>query len=162
MMLNLVCDISGSMSEGGKPFILRTLVMTVAQWVRKGYGQAEIRLFAWSSQAHHIQNWSIKDDFPVDMLACHGVTSGAALLQLLGDELSGKVLILTDGFWTRDIAKILSCWQEGLPSDTLRVIQVGADANPHLSKGLKNSKVFTAEEVLAVLDNWLQAGEEWG
>lgn len=162
MMLNLVCDISGSMSEGGKPFILRTLVTTVAQWVRKGYGQAEIRLFAWSSQAHHIQNWSIKDDFPVDMLACHGGTSGAALLQLLGDELTGKVLILTDGFWTRDVAKTLSRWQEGLPPDTLRVIQVGADANPHLSKGLKDAKVFTAEEVLAVLDNWLQAGEEWG
>lgn len=46
MMLHLVCDISGSMSEGGKPFILRTLATTVAQWVRQGYGKAEIRLCA--------------------------------------------------------------------------------------------------------------------
>ena len=72
-----------------------------------------------------------------------------------------STLILTDGFWTRDDVKTLSRWQEGLPPDTLRVIQIGADANPHLSKGLKGAKVFAAEEVLAVLDNWLQADEEW-
>ena len=72
MMLHLVCDISGSMSEGGKPFILRTLATTVAQWVRQGYGQAEIHLCAWSSEAH-IPNWSVKEDLPVEMLVCQGV-----------------------------------------------------------------------------------------
>ncbi|MBH1540989.1 VWA domain-containing protein [Stenotrophomonas maltophilia] len=161
MMLHLVCDISGSMSEGGKPFNLRTLATTVAQWLRHGYGQAEIRLCAWSSEARSIPNWSVTDDLPVEMLVCHGSTNGEALVQLLGSEPDGKVLILTDGFWTRDGVKTLSRWQEGLPPDTLRVIQIGADANPHLSKGLKGAKVFAAEEVLAVLDNWLQADEEW-
>lgn len=161
MILHLVCDISGSMSEAGKPFILRTLATTVAQWVRHGYGQAEIRLCAWGSEAHSIPNWSVTDDLPVEMLACQGSTNGEALVQLLGSNPDGKVLILTDGFWTRDTVKILSRWQEGLPPDTLRVIQIGADANPHLSKGLKGAKVYTAEDVLVALDNWLQADEEW-
>ena len=37
MTLHLVCDISGSMGDGGKPFTMRTAVMAVAQWVRLGY-----------------------------------------------------------------------------------------------------------------------------
>ena len=41
MTLHLVCDISGSMSDGGKPFIMRTLVTTIAQWVLYGYGRTE-------------------------------------------------------------------------------------------------------------------------
>lgn len=161
MTLHLVCDISGSMSEGGKPFILRTVATTVAQWVRLEYGHAEIKLCAWATEARHWPDWNIKDEFPAEMLVCEGAANGKVLVQLLGSEPNGKVLILTDGFWTTDDVKTLNRWQEGLPPDTLRVIQIGADANPHLSKRLKDAKVYAAEEVHAVLDNWLQAGEEW-
>ena len=35
MTFFLVCDTSGSMSEGGKPFIMRTVVTTVAQWMHR-------------------------------------------------------------------------------------------------------------------------------
>lgn len=161
MTLHLVCDISGSMSEGGKPFILRTVVTTVAQWVRLEYGHAAIKLCSWATEARHWPDWNIKNEFPAEMVICEGAANGGALAQLLGSEPDGKVLILTDGFWTRDDVKTLNRWQEGLPPDTLRIIQIGADANPHLSKGLKGAKVFTAEEVLAVLDNWLKANEEW-
>lgn len=161
MTLHLVCDISGSMSEEGKPFILRTVVTTVAQWLRLEYGLAEIKLCAWASEARYWPDWSIKDEFPAEMLVCKGAANGMALIELLGSELDGKVLILTDGFWTRDDAKALNRWQEGLPPNTLRIIQIGADANPHLSKELKGARVFAAEEVLAVLDGWLQENEEW-
>lgn len=161
MTLHLVCDISGSMSEGGKPFILRTVVTTVAQWLWLEYGLAEIKLCAWASEARYWPDWGIKDEFPAEMLVCKGSANGLALIQLLGNELDGKVLILTDGFWTRDDVKALNRWQEGLPPNTLRIIQIGADANPHLSKELKGARVFAAEEVLAVLDGWLQENEEW-
>jgi len=161
MMLHLVCDISGSMGEDSKPFILRTVVMTVAQWIRLGYGQAEIRLCAWGCTARNILNWKIKDEFPTEMLVCQGVSSGAALVQLLGDTPQGKVLLVTDGFWLRADAKALKRWKDALPPDTLRVIQIGADANPHLSRELDGVKVFAAEEVLAALDGWLAVGGEW-
>jgi len=161
MTLHVVCDISGSMSEGGKPFILRTVATSVAQWLRLEYGHAAIKLCAWATEARHCPDWNINNEFPEEMVICEGAANGTALVQLLGSEPDGKILILTDGYWTRDDAKTLNRWQEGLPPDTLRVIQIGADANPHLSKGLKGAKVFPAEEVLAVLDNWLQAGEEW-
>ena len=161
MTLHLVCDISGSMSEGGKPFILRTVATTVAQWVRLEYGLAEIKLCAWATEARYWPDWNIKDEFPAEMLVCEGAANGKVLVQLLGSEPNGKVLILTDGFWTTGDVKTLNHWQECWPPDTMRVIQIGADANPHLSKRLKGTKVYAAEEVLAVLDNWLQAGEEW-
>lgn len=161
MTLHLVCDISGSMSEGGKPFILRTVATTVAQWARLEYGHTVIRLCAWAAEARQWADWNIKDEFPAEMLVCEGAANGSALVQLLGSEPDGNVLILTDGFWTKDDMRTLSRWQQGLPSDTLRVVQIGADANPHLYKDLKGAKVFAAEEVLAVLDGWLPAGEEW-
>jgi len=161
MNLHLVCDISGSMSEGGKPFILRTVAMTVAQWVRLGYGRSAIRLCVWAAEARHWADWNIQDEFPAEMLVCEGAANGRTLVQLLGDAPDGKVLILTDGFWTKGDVKTLNRWLQGLPPDTLRVIQIGADANPYLSRNIKGAKVFTAEEVLAVLDGWLQAGEEW-
>jgi predicted metal-dependent peptidase len=154
MTLYLVCDISGSMGDGGKHFIMRTAVMAVAQWVRLEYGRAEISLCAWASEARRVLNWSVNDEYPEGMLTCGGTSNVAALIQLLGEKPDGKVLLLTDGFWSRDDAKILKKWKECLLPETLRIIKIGADANPQI----KGSDVFTAEELFAALDCWLQKG----
>ena len=152
MTLHLVCDISGSMGDGGKPFIMRTLVTTVAQWARFGYGRAEITLWAWASNARRITDWSTKSEFPAELLACGGTANGAALIQLLGEKPDGNVLLLTDGFWSRDDAKTLKRWKDCLPSDTLRIIKIGADANPQLN----GMDVFLAEDLFAAFDDWLE------
>ncbi len=152
MTLHLVCDISGSMSDGGKPFIMRTLATTIAQWAWIGTGQTEITLWAWSSEARCISGWSNKSEFPPELLSCRGSANSAALIQLLGDEPGGKVLLLTDGFWSRDDAKTLKQWKDCLPSDTLRIIKIGADANPQL----KGMDVFLAEDLFAAFDDWLE------
>jgi hypothetical protein len=152
MTLYLVCDISGSMGDGGKQFIMRTAVMAVAQWVRLGYGSAEIRLCAWASEARHLLDWSAKKEYPAELLACGGTSNGGALIQLLGEKPDGKVLLFSDGFWSRDDAKILKQWEECLLPDTLRIVKVGTDANPQL----KGPDVFVAEDLFAVLDGWLE------
>lgn len=154
MTLYLVCDISGSMGDGGKPFIMRTTVMTVAQWVRLGYGRAEIKLCAWASEARHVQDWSVKDEYPAGMFACGGTSNVSALIKLLGEKPDGKVLLLTDGFWSRDEVKILKRWKECLLPETLRIIKIGTDANPLL----KGPDVFAAEDLFAALYCWLQKG----
>ena len=154
MTLYLVCDISGSMGDGGKQFIMRTAVMTVAQWVRLGYGCAEIRLCAWASEVHHFLDWSEKKEYPAELLVCGGASNGNALVQLLGEKPDGKVLLFSDGFWSRDDAKILKQWKNCLPPDTLRIVKIGADANPQL----KGSDVFVAEDLFTVLDGWLEEG----
>lgn len=152
MTLHLVCDNSGSMSKGGKPFTARTAVMATAQWARFGYASAEIRLCGWASEARYFLDWSIEDEFPPELLSCGGNSNGAALIQLLGDKPDGKVLLITDGFWPGKDAKILKHWKECLPPDTLRVIKIGADSNPQV----KGPNVYASEDLFAALDGWLE------
>lgn len=154
MTLHLVCDISGSMVECGKPFIMRTTVLAVAQWSRLGYARAEIRLCGWASEIRQFLDWSTKDEFPAELLSCGGPSNGKALIQWLGEKPEGKILLLTDGFWTWNDARVLKHWMECLPLDTLRVIKIGADANPRL----KGPNVFAPEELFVALDDWLEGG----
>jgi len=155
MILHLVCDNSGSMSDGGKSFTMRTVALAVAQWVRLGYANAEIRLCGWASQTRNFPDWRTNDEFPVELLSCGGASDGQALIEWLGQTPDGKVLILTDGFWPQDQARVLECWKEGLPSDTLCFVKIGADAHPRL----KGPDVFAAEDLFAALEGWLEGGE---
>ena len=154
MTLHVVCDTSGSMGDGGKPFTTRTAVMAVAQWVRLEYARAEIRLCGWASETRHFLDWSSKDEFPAELLSCGGPSNGEALIQWLGEKPEGKVLLLTDGFWTWDEARVLKHWMGRLPPDTLRVIKIGADANPQL----KGPNMFAPEDLFVALDDWLEGG----
>ncbi len=154
MTLHLACDISGSMVDDGKPFIMRTVVMAIAQWVQLGYGGVEIRLYSCASEAHDFLDWSAKDEFPAELLSCDGFSNWEALIQLLGEKPDGKVLLFTDGFWPKEGAKILRRWKECLPLDTLRIIKIGADANPQL----KGTDVFAVEDFFTALDGWLEGG----
>ena len=154
MKLLLVCDISGSMGDGGKPFTMRSAVMTVAQWSRLGYGHAEIRLCGWASDTRHFPDWNTRDEFPAELLSCGGASNGEALIQWLGEKPEGKVLLLTDGLWPQAESKVLKRWKECLPSDTLRVIKIGADAHPQM----KGADVFAAEDLFAALDGWFEGG----
>ncbi len=138
------------MSDGGKPFIMRTLVTSVAQWAWYGYGHAEITLWGWATEARHIPNWGTRCEFPAELICCEGTANSASLIQLLGNKLEDKVLLLSDGFWSREDTKNLKQWKDCLPLDTLRIIKIGADANPHL----KGTDVFSSEELFAALDGW--------
>lgn len=154
MTLYLVCDISGSMGDDGRPFIMRTAVMTIAQWVRLGYGRAQVTLCAWASQATLLPDWNVQNEYPADRLACKGTSNWKALAQMLGDKPDGRVLLLSDGFWSRNEARIFRQWRDGLPPDTLRILKTGPDTSPQL----KGADVFAAEDVLAALDGWLEGG----
>ena len=155
-ILWLVLDASGSMAENGKRFIARSVARTAEQYCRLGYGSADLKLAAWRNEARLI-DWNPNDEFPPEMLDCDGSTSARALLALLGEQPKDKVMLITDGLWARDDTKALKRWKDSLPPDTLRVIKIGADANPQL----KGADVFIAEDVLAALDGWLEGGAEW-
>ena len=157
MTLHLVCDISGSMSDGGKPFIMRTLVTTVAQWVLYGYGRTEITLWAWGSDVRRIPDWDVRSEFPLELLSCAGPANGSSLIQSFGDQPDGKVLLFTDGFWSRDDEKALKRWKDNLPLNILRIIKIGSDSNPRL----KGPELFSSEDLFSALDGWLQEEEEW-
>ena len=157
MIVHLVCDTSGSMSDGGKSFIMRTLVTTIAQWVSYGYGRTEIALWAWGSEVRRIPGWGTRSEFPEELLSCAGTANGSSLIQSLGDKPDGKVLLFTDGFLSRDDARALKRWKDNLPSNVLRIITIGADANTQL----KGPELFSSDELFSALEGWLQEDEEW-
>lgn len=154
MTLYLVCDISGSMGEDGKPFIMRTAVMTIAQWLRLGYGNTQIKLCAWAAQATLLPDWDARQEYPADLLACKGTSNWKGLVQLLGEKPDGKILLLSDGFWSRNETRMFRQWKNGLPANTLRIVKTGLDASPQL----KGADVFATEDLFAALEGWLEGG----
>lgn len=154
MTLYLVCDISGSMGEDGKPFIMRTAVMTIAQWLRLRYGSVQIKLCAWASQVTLLTDWDARQEYPADLLSCKGTSNWKALVKLLGQQPDGKILLLSDGFWSRNEVRMFRQWKDGLPANTLRIVKTGPDASPQL----KGADVFATEDLFAALDGWLEGG----
>ena len=155
MILYLVCDTSGSMSEDEKFLIMRGMVRAMEQFSRLGYecGSVDLKLIAWSGDARLV-GWIPEQEFPEEMLVCEKAADAEALITLLGAQPEGKVLLLTDGLWPRDVAKKMKRWKERRQPDTLRIIKIGADADPLL----KGPDVFAAEDLFAALDGWCEGG----
>lgn len=154
MTLYLVCDTSGSMGEDGRVFIMRTAVMTIAQWLRLGYGSAPVKLCAWAAQATSLPDWDTGQEFPAQLLCCRGTSNWKALTRFFAETSDTKILLLSDGFWSRSDAKIYRQWKDCLPAGTLRVVKIGPDASPQL----KGADVFATEDLFAALDGWLESG----
>ncbi len=148
--IHIIVDVSGSMSEGGKHLIARGVARATEQYFRLGYGRADLKLVAWNHEARVVE-WIPNKEFPPEMLVCKKAANAQALINFFGEQPDGKVLLITDGFWLQDDAKSLKRWKENLQKDTLRIIKVGADANPLL----KGADAFTAEDFFAALDGWL-------
>jgi hypothetical protein len=153
MTLNLVCDVSGSMAEGGKPYAMRTAVLTAAQLARLGYMRAEVVLWGWASDMRHFPDWTTGDDFPPDLLSCSGASNGDALLQWLSHELEGNVVLFTDGYFLSAGKSLLNQLRKNLSLNAIRFIKVGADSNPQL----RGADVFGQEDVFNAFANWLDS-----
>ena len=153
MLIHLVWDTSGSMGEWGKLLIARGVARAIEQYLRLGYGSADLKPVAWCNEAR-VLDWHFDHEFPPELLVPGAAANAKALVALFGTEPSGKILLLTDGFWSHADAKQLRCWKQGLPANTLRVIKVGTDANPRL----KGADVFSVEDLFAALDGWLERG----
>jgi hypothetical protein len=149
--LYIIVDVSGSMLEGGKHLIARGVARTMVQYCHLGYGCADLKLVAWSNEARMVE-WIPNKEFPPEMLVCEGVVNAVALITHLGEQPDGKVLLITDGFWSQDDVKVMKRWKASLQQDRLRIIKIGADANPQL----KGADVFIAEDLLVALDGWLE------
>lgn len=153
MTLHLVWDTSGSMAEWGKTLIARGVVRAIEQYLRLGYGCAELSLVAWGDVATVVE-WQPDHEFPPEVLVCKGEANVGALIAHLAKQPLGKIVLLTDGFWARSDARALKRWKDGLPPDTVRLVRVGADSNQQL----KGDDVFPAEGLFAALDGWLEGG----
>ena len=62
-----------------------------------------------------------------------------------------QFLILTDGFWPDESRDAIKRWKEEIAPDALRIVKVGADANPKL----KGGDVFEVEDFFSAMEGWL-------
>ncbi len=150
MMLFLVCDTSGSMNENGKCMLMRGIARSVEQFIRLGHGRADLQLVFWNASVIK-PDWNPDDDFPEQMLNCSGSAELASLIEALGEEPQGKILVLSDGWWGEDDMTRLKKWKRKLPKETLRIMRIGSDANPLL----KGDDVFSPDDFFDALDGWL-------
>lgn len=153
MILHLVCDSSGSMAELGKYLAARGVVRAIGQYLLLGHSSADLKLVVWSSEARVI-DWTPDQELPDEMRATQSSANADALVALLGNEPASRILIISDGFWSQAAAKVMRRWKQSLPPDAIRLIKIGADANPHI----EGADVFAAEDLFAALDGWLEGG----
>lgn len=146
----LVCDLSGSMAESGKRFIVRNLIRTVDQFYRLQRLKPEIKLVAWSEETI-VAKWEPGQEVPDAILTCSGSASGESLVGKLGSPSDGYYMLLTDGYWDIATRKRIGAWSREMQRGHFRIVKVGEDADPRL----KGPSVFTAEDLLAALKGWV-------
>jgi hypothetical protein len=135
------------MVENGKPYITRTAVLTVAQLARLGYLSTDVKLYRWGDQVEQEAAWTVEDEFPIAPDSYRGRANTQAINTTAipdGDHL----LIFTDGSLPLRDLKTLEAWRSAQPDGSVRIVKVGADANPRLS----GAHVFDAEEILLAVD----------
>jgi len=85
MLIHLVLDTSGSMGEWGKLLIARGVARAMEQYLRLGYGSADLKLVAWSNEAR-VVDWRSDQEFPPEVLVSGGAANAKALVSYFGLE----------------------------------------------------------------------------
>ena len=147
----LICDLSGSMVEDGKRFIVRNIVRTVDQYFRLRGETPDMFVASWSSDVA-VERWSPGQDFPEQMLVCGGEASGSCLVDALSGASEAYFMLLTDGYWAPETLRRIKTWYRSLPDGHFRIIKIGVDANPRMG----GDNVFSSENLLGALEDWVR------
>jgi len=138
------------MRDSAKSLIARRLVYQISQLNLLGYiSDFEISLVTWADDSQVVQ-WSTGSELPAKLLNCQGSTRAAPLIKLLGVSERDRYMFLTDGYWPETARKAIRKWRAQLPSTSVRVIRIGADANPEFV----GPEVFEAEDLFFAIDDW--------
>jgi uncharacterized protein YegL len=155
--LFVVCDTSGSMSEGGKRMLVRNLLTYLHQFARMCPAVAptwSLRVIAWGEATEVVEV-----EGEILPFRCVGKTSADSLAILLTTHLENvsqpRLLLISDGQWHRDELTRLVQWRRSMSNVSVRVIATGYDANvQHLRQLAGASAVFNPEEIVAALHSW--------
>lgn len=149
MKLCLIVDNSGSLVEGGRRFIERTVLRHIRRMLAATYPDVELCLYMLSD-AMREQDWSSEEDVPEQVLLPNGSLSLDPLLQLAPDD-DRRILFVTDYCLEPAGKKRLRRWVESMTTARARLVVVG-------DSGLvdkRSAGIFTAEQLDGVLDGLL-------
>lgn len=148
----IVVDASGSTSECGRKMLNRQICRSVEQYLRFGYGSANLHLVIATGEVNEVE-WNANDEFPLDKLPCFGIFNPAEVVEFFKGK-TGRILMVTDGYVGAKGADILSDWATNLEPDSVRMIVT----NPAKKFRSNSIKAFTTQELFLALDQWLEVG----
>lgn len=149
-MLNIVVDNSGSMIEGGKRFIERTLLRELrGLWIERN-PIGTFRLFLLTSAGLQEVVWAVDEDVPDAVLHPHGRTSLHELLARNWGKDDGVVL-LSDYCMLPEERKALRTWIGEMGTERARLLIVGDG----ISVNQTEQGLYTAEQVDGVFTGFL-------
>lgn len=145
----LLVDSSGSMTESGKAFAVRNVARTVEQFVRLGHLQGSVRLAAFRNGEAWSVDWNVDDEFPLDSVFADSPSSTSDLRSFL-EGVTGRFLLVSDGFFDRKSASAITIWKTGLSENELFFVPVGGDA----IAGKHRDVAVKPEELWNVVNAW--------
>lgn len=163
--LILIADISGSMSEMGKVFVLRNLFRYASQlkYIEPGkYADVSISFFQWSAEVTEVIP---QEDGDIPVLLPQGSSDLDALCRFLrlkgGDGQRIRALVFSDGYF---ITPEIAHFQElmlSLPNLYLQTVAIGSDANLlKLQKISSDTRAHLAENISSAIESTLWGTDE--
>ena len=145
----ILVDASGSMTEGGKRYMVRNVARTVEQFVRLGHLNGAVRLAAFRNGEVWSVDWTPDDEFPLDSVFADFPSLTSDLRSFL-EGLTGRFLLVSDGFIDRKSASAITIWKAGLSENELFFVPVGGDA----ITGKHRDVAVKPEDLWRVVDAW--------
>lgn len=149
-MLNIVVDNSGSLIEGGKRFIARTVLRQLREFWLAMNPDGKIRLFLLSDMGLKEVSWPKDKDVPVEVLSPRGRAKINDVVSNLWQQDDGVVLI-SDYCMLPEDRKTLRAWIDRMGVRRARLVVLG----DVLSVDQTEQGVFSAEQVDGVLSGFL-------
>jgi|GEM_PF-659010 len=150
----VICDTSGSMSEAGKPAVLRSLLSFLGLANELAYNAVSLtreKTVVWNEKPEIFASIPNATD-----MRFFGRPNMDALLAMLSASIPSdsnvSILFLTDGQWPQDYLQAFQKWFRTQPRVGLAFVAVGCDSNLRQLQGIAGSSaVFLAEEIVAAL-----------
>lgn len=144
MTLNLVVDNSGSMIEGGRRFIERTVVRQFGRYLRTGKISAEVRLYLLSDNLIETA-WKPDEDVPAALLSPSGHLNVETLMSA-PSLMEGKTVLISDSCLSTEDQKLQE-WMARQTTEKVVVVRIGEDASTsRVAEG-----VFAVEQIEGLL-----------
>ena len=145
----ILVDASGSMTEGGKRYMVRNVARTVEQFIRLGYLRGSVHLVAFRNGECWSVPWNVDDEFPLESVFVEHPLSPPDLRSFI-ENVTGRFLLVSDGFIDKKSARAITIWKTKLPKDKLFFVPVGSDA----VAGKHRDIAVKPEALWAVVDAW--------
>ena len=129
--------------------MVRNVARTVEQFVRFGHLAGSVRLAAFRNGEAWSVDWNVNDEFPMDSVFADAPSLTSDLRSFL-DGVSGRFLLVSDGFVDRKSASAITIWKAGLSENELFFVPVGGDA----IAGKHRDVAVRPEELWNVVDAW--------